>query len=485
MKRLSDLQPSKVWKYFEEVCSIPRPSGFEERIADYLVEFARSRGLDYMRDDADNVLIRKSWSGEGGGSRPPLALQAHVDMVPEKREGVEHDFLRDPIIPVIDGDWVTAPDTTLGADNGMGVAVMLAILDSRDLAHPFLECIFTTDEERGLTGAAALDPGRITAKRMINLDSEDLGEFIIGCAGGMDVVLRSRVGFRGEGPCGMLRVSGLRGGHSGMEIGSNRANAVRLAARALDGLLALGCSLAGIDGGGKRNAIPRDARARVMIPEGVEKEAIRFLEELETRLKEEYEGIEDSIGIGMEDDVEQARLMEPGEARRIVDLLLGLPHGVEKMSGTIEGLVETSDNLAIVTTDGDTVEIHLSVRSPFESAREALARRVAAVGRLGGCDISSGNSYPGWIPNVDSPLLRRMKIIYERTFGTPPEVKSIHAGLECGLIGNIVGGLDMISVGPDIRDVHVPGEKVRISSVREFWRFIVRVLSDLDGDFPE
>ncbi|OPL18922.1 MAG: hypothetical protein AVO35_03045 [Candidatus Aegiribacteria sp. MLS_C] len=480
--RIGDLEPREVWVRFEELCAIPRPSGDEGRAADHVQAFAESRGLEFLRDGADNVLIRKPARGPGRVGNPPLALQAHLDMVPEKTGSSSHDFHRDPIRPVIDGDWVTSPDTTLGADNGIGVAVMLAILDSEELPHPPLECIFTTDEERGLTGASSLDPGWITARRMINLDSEDLDVFTIGCAGGADHVLRTRIPLTKGRSCVPLSVRGLRGGHSGIEIDGNRGNAIRFLARALGRInCGAGIQAGYLWGGSKRNAIPREAGCMVAVPEDdggrLGEEVLR----LEKELRLEYSGIEDSIRVELGGEASDAPVMAPEQIRRVTDLLLSLPHGVEKMSGSIPGLVETSVNLAVLSMDGEDLAVQLSVRSPLSSARNALGERIHAAARLAGFSAEKGGEYPGWMPDTGSRLLERMKSIYTGLFGREPEVLSIHAGLECGIIGDRVGGMEMISIGPDIRDVHVPGEKVSISSLRKFWEFISAVLAGIDG----
>lgn len=479
--RIRDIEPREVWSRFEEICEIPRPSGQESRIADYVEGFARSRGLDVSRDSADNVIVRKPGRGDGREKCPPLALQAHMDMVPEKAGGSDHDFTRDPIVPSIEGDWVISRETTLGADNGIGMAVMLALLDSDSLEHPPLECIFTTDEERGLTGASSLDPGWISARRLINLDSEDIGVFTIGCAGGEDHVLKGAIRLAEKMSCLPLTVTGLRGGHSGIEIDRNRGNAIRFLARVLDRIRPVsGVNAGALWGGSKRNAIPREAGAMLAVPaEGID-EVRDAVSALEADLQLEYSGIDDAIRLDLGSEPCECRVMERGSYRMLLDLLLALPHGVEKMSGVIEGLVETSVNLAVLSAEGEEASIQLSVRSPLESARDALGERIAAVAELAGYEVERGSSYPGWMPDPDSRLLARMKDIYSELFGREPRVMSIHAGLECGLIGASIPGMDMISIGPDIRDVHVPGERVSISSMRSFWELITAVLARID-----
>lgn len=480
MRVLENIEPKEVWYWFEEISRIPRPSGEEEKIADFLVEFARKRDLKYSRDDFDNVLIRAAGSGESGG-HPGLVLQAHVDIVAEKTDESRHDHSKDPIIPVISGDWVTTPDTTLGADNGIGVALMLAVLDSENTAHPPLECLFTTDEERGLTGAGNLDPEWIEHRRLINLDSEDEGMFTIGCAGGMDINLRMPLEHLEPVDCYRVEISGLKGGHSGMEIDKNRGNAIRFLGRTLGSLcIDRNCRIAGISGGTKRNAIPRNASALIHFPRRDHESAREYLSQLSEELVFEYSGIEDDIKVRMDHEPVKAGPVDHETSLKITDLLLALPHGVEKKSGVIDGLVETSVNLAIVSMSNDEFSIELTMRSPLESAKKALGDRIAAVARLSGCAFSTEGSYPGWMPDSNSPLLEKLVRIYSEVYGREPQVESVHAGLECGIIGDRVGGMDMISMGPDIRDVHIPGERASISSLQRFWKFFLYVLETLD-----
>ncbi len=480
MRVLENIEPKEVWYWFEEISGIPRPSGEEKRIADFLVEFAKKRDLEYSRDDVDNVLIRAAGSGKAA-DHPGLVLQAHVDIVAEKTDGSSHDHSKDPIVPVIRGDWVTSPDTTLGADNGIGVALMLAVLDSQDTVHPPLECLFTTDEERGLTGAGNLDPEWIKYRRLLNLDSEDEGVFTIGCAGGMDIHLSMPLKRSEPVDCYRLEISGLKGGHSGMEIDKNRGNAIRFLGRILRRLcIDHNCRIAGISGGTKRNAIPRNASAFVHFPKGDPDHAREYMSQVSEEMTLEYSGIEDGIKIRMEHETVNLGPVDYETGLRITDLLLALPHGVEKKSGVIEGLVETSVNLAIVAMSDEEFNVELTVRSPLASAKNALGERIAAVARLSGCAFDTGGSYPGWMPDSNSILLAKLIDIYIEVFGHEPRVESIHAGLECGIIGDRIGKMDMISMGPDIMDVHIPGERVSISSLQRFWKLFLSVLETLD-----
>ena len=480
MAVLDDLEPREVWKWFEEVLRIPRPSGEEEKIADFVEDFAEERGLEWMRDEMNNVLVRKKGAGEAAG-HPSLALQAHMDIVPEKTEDSGHDHSKDPIIPVVQDGWVTSPETTLGADNGIGVALMLAVLDSGSIHHPPLECLFTTDEERGLTGAASLDPAWIASRRLINLDSEEEDCFVIGCAGGKDVHLEMSVEGSGSGRCFSLEITGLKGGHSGMEINAQRGNAIRFMGRMVTALVNdFGCRLAGLNGGTKRNAIPRSCRAVLTVP----REGLKAVEELVERIRQdlevEYRDIEDGIDVELAPVSDVLSPVSNELSAKAAALLLALPHGVEKMSGRNDKLVETSVNLATAEMTEDILRVSLSIRSPIASARDALYSRVSAVAGLAGCSVNSSGEYPGWLPDYDSPMLKKMKGIYKDVYGREPVVEAIHAGLECGIIGDRTGGLDMISIGPDIRDVHVPGEKVSVESVGTFWKFFLRLLAKLD-----
>lgn len=471
-----ELSTKSVWRFFKEICSIPHTSGDESRISEYLKSFARERDLQYDHDAAGNVLIRKQGSGD------PVMLQSHMDMVGEKIEGSNHNFLTDPIDVALQGDRLVANETTLGADDGIGVALMLELLDGHYPGLPPLECLFTVDEERGLVGALQFPPEWITAKKLINLDSEDLGCITIGCAGGKDV----RITLKGEsqkysGSAVKITVDHLNGGHSGIEIGSGNGNAIKLLARVcrqmeelLDGRLIR------IAGGTKHNAIPRSAEALVAVEDPAEARALCSV--ITKDILEEFSGIEENVIVACE-EIETDHSLVKGSSEGILDVLLALPHGVKKMSGVVNGLVETSCNVAIAAWNDEENElsVHLSVRSAVESAKEAHCESIAAVGRLAGAVVSMGNGYPGWAPDSSSELLKTAQTSYEKCFGSAPVVEAIHAGLECGIIGERVGNLDMISLGPDISDVHVPGESVGVSSVASFFDYLVDILKELSA----
>ncbi|PIE52452.1 cytosol nonspecific dipeptidase [Candidatus Fermentibacteria bacterium] len=468
----SELSEKPVWKFFKELCRIPRTSGDEGAVSRYLIDFAASRGLEYLSDDQMNVLIRKPGRGEA------VALQAHMDMVGEKVSGSSHDFSTDPVDARLEGDLLVARETTLGADNGIGVALMLELLDGDYEGVTPLECLFTVDEERGLVGALGFPPEWITAERLINLDSEDFGVITIGCAGGKDAKVKLPLSYLDNHLSAVeVTVGGLNGGHSGMEIAAGNANAIKLAARVcreiedtLDG------RLVSFSGGTKHNAIPREAKAVLAVEDTSQAEAL--CSRLEKNFAAEYDGIEKSVSVRCV-KCDSSTVMSPESSSSLIDLLLTLPHGVEKMSGVVEGLVETSCNLAIVITDREKAEILLSVRSALQSAKDAVVQAAAAAGRLAGAEVTSGNGYPGWTPDRNSRLLKAASEAVRRILGREPVIEAIHAGLECGIIGERVGNLDMISIGPDISNVHIPGENVSVSSTDSFLLFLVELLRGL------
>ncbi len=466
------LNSKPVFRFFKEICAIPHVSGDEERISKYLVDFAKKRNLEFLVDPSMNVLIKKPGTGS------PVALQAHMDMVGEKIQGSSHDFGNDPIKAVLENGWLTAKETTLGADNGIGVALMLELLDIDNSKLPPLECLFTVDEERGLVGAIEFPPEWITAKSLINLDSEDLNSICIGCAGGAD----AKLSFVPEvedysGNAVKITIENLTGGHSGIEIGKNLANAIQLITRVSRQIEVLfDGRLVSIKGGTKHNAIPRDAEVILAVnePESV----FTYVALLQKEFAEEYSGIENSLQIKCE-VIKTWQQLTKDHSTTIIDLLLALPHGVEKMSGVVEGLVETSCNLAIVNWIDGKISVLLSVRSAVESAKSAHCEKIASIGRLAGMKISIGNGYPGWTPNSSSELLQKTEQIFQNMFDKKPIVGAIHAGLECGIIGKRVGNLDMISLGPDIKDVHIPGESVSVDSVDSFIRYLITILEEL------
>jgi len=473
---LLSLEPKTLWKYFNEIRKIPRCSKQEEKAAQYVYDTAKKLGYEAVMDHVKNVVVKVPAS-PGYEDHPPVCLQAHVDMVCEKNSDVEHDFTKDPIQVRIDGEYVKAVGTTLGADNGIGVASLLALLEEeKSFLHPPLELLFTVDEETGMTGAFELKGDFLKARRLINVDSEEEGTIYIGCAGGGDTEIYlpyKKVPAFGKGLS--VKVHGLKGGHSGVDIHLGRANAIKLLARALYRLsqeqkVGLSC----IFGGNKRNAIPREAEALITV-ENSEK-AMEVLKQCEEEFRIEYEGKEDTVLIEVK-DAEVKEVMDVGE--KVIWLLMALPHGVLAMNAYIEGLVDTSTNLAVISTTMERVEIFQNSRSSIVSALEDTRRVVEASGRLAGAVVEQKGSYPSWRPNVKSPLLAIAKNSYKEMFGVEPKVMAIHAGLETAVIGSKFPGMDMISVGPTVNFPHSPDERVHIGSVEKFYRYLKELLQKL------
>ncbi len=480
---LQELKPEPLWHYFEEICRIPRPSKKEGKIAAYLMDFAQKQGLEARQDEAGNVLIKKP-AVEGMEKAPIVVLQSHMDMVCEKNADTRHDFERDPIQPYVDGEWVKARGTTLGADDGIGMAAQLALLASDDVKHGPLECLFTVDEETGLTGAFALKPGFFEGRILLNLDSEDEGELFIGCAGGIDTVIEMPVETRKtDGGAFALKVTvkGLQGGHSGDDINKGRGNAIKILNRFLWEINEkYGVALAGMDGGNLRNAIAREAFATIVIPEK-EKESIRvdfnlYLAEME----EVWKVTEPGLKMELESADLPDRTLTAESTTRLLNALYACPHGVFSMSYRMPGMVETSTNLASVKFKGEnTVVVTTSQRSDITSEKMNIAQMVASVFKLAQVKVVHGEGYPGWTPDPDSAILKIAVASYKKLFGKEPVVRSIHAGLECGLFLEKYPGMDMISFGPTLRGVHSPDEKVNIRTVEMWWRHLVDILGQV------
>lgn len=480
---LSGLEPKELWKHFDKILSIPHCSGNEEQLGEYLLSFAKSKMLEAEKDANGNVVIRIA-ATEGHEKAPTVILQGHMDMVCEKNSDVDHDFMKDAIKVTFDGDWLTAQGTTLGADNGIGLAAALATIEAADVVHGPLEILATVDEEVGLTGAGKLAAGFLKGKTMLNLDSEELGAVYIGCAGGGDSTTRLPVSMV-DAPVGTkayrLKISGLRGGHSGIDIHEQRGNAIKIIARLLaKAMRTQPCHLAAINGGNKRNAIPREAGAHLMVLETEVDDLSKLLDDELTRIREELGGREKDLTLVLE-PVEETygKVMEAVSQTTLLRLLLAIPHGVETMNYDIDGLVETSNNLATINTGASDVVIGTSTRSSITGALQALRDRIRAVGELAGAEVEENEPYPGWKPNLDSHILSVVKKVHAAEFGTEPEMKAIHAGLECGIIGEKFPGMDMISFGPWIEHPHSPEERVNIPSVGSFWKLLVAVLLEL------
>ena len=477
---VKDLKPSVVWNNFHALTRIPRPSKKESRAVEYLYEFGKSLGLETVKDEIGNIIIRKP-ATPGMENRKGVILQGHCDMVPQKNPDVEHDFEKDPIETWIDGEWVKAKGTTLGADNGIGVAMAMSVLQSDDIKHGPVEVLVTIDEETGMTGANELKPGVLHGDILINLDSETEGELYIGCAGGVDasasIPYRTEQVPEGWHHAHLIRVSGCQGGHSGMDIILCRANANKLLARALLPLVRdYGVRLASVEGGNMRNAIPREAEAVVLIPDGKVGEVDQYLHELLPVLITEYAVTDPQIYVGMRACKEPEACMAEEDALRCMRALLSVPEGVERMSDQMPGMVETSNNTAIVRTENGKFVIKTLMRSSVDSAKEALMEKMRAVIELAGGTVEFTGGYSGWAPNAESPVLHTMKSVYEKLYGKTPAVLAIHAGLECGIIGGKYPGLDMVSCGPTIMSPHSPDERLHIPSVEKCWNFLKAVL---------
>ncbi len=476
--QLNDLEPRLLWRYFLELSRIPRGSRSEAAAAGWVADQGRALGCEVETDALGNVLIRKPGT-RGREDRPGVCLQGHVDMVCEKNEGTPHDFARDPIAVYRDGDVVRARGTTLGADNGIGVAAALAALASDDVRHGPIEVLVTIDEETGLTGAKGLAPGWLRARYLLNLDSEEEGELTIGCAGGVDTVATRKVERVAPAPGTVplrLKVSGLKGGHSGIDIGAGRGNSLRILGQVLDALAARhGLELAAVHGGNKRNAIPREASAMIRVEASREAALRDDVARLGREWRAALGAFDPNLALDVEPGVAE-RVLSSDDARAVVGLLLAGPHGVEAMSPDIAGLVQTSTNLGLVDTRDDSVLVTFLTRSAVDASRQALAARIAATCRLAGFEAREEGGYPGWKPDPGSSLVKLVDRVHAEVFGRPMVVKAIHAGLECGLVGEKYPGLEMASIGPDIKDAHTPDEHARIPSVATFWRLLVAIL---------
>jgi dipeptidase D len=477
---LENLYPQDIWKYFEDICQIPRASKKEEKIAKYLMEFAKSKNLSAAMDAAGNVVIVKA-ATKGYENHKTIVLQSHMDMVCEKNSDIVHDFDKDPIQPWIDGDWVKARGTTLGADDGIGIAAQLAVLASNELQHGPVECLFTVDEETGLTGAAALEPGFIKGETLLNLDSEDEGELFIGCAGGIDTVATTSykkkqvpVNYAGY----KVMVSGLKGGHSGDDIHRGLGNSNKILNRFLwNSSKEFKIRITEINGGNLRNAIPREAWAQIIVPLKKETAFLEALKAFTTDIKNELSITEPEMVIRCESTQLPEFVINKNAQRRLLNVLYACPHGVMAMSQRMPGMVETSTNLASVKFIGDNqIVVTTSQRSDSESAKKDIAMMVESVFVLAEFDVKHGEGYPGWTPNPTSEILKSTVQAYTQLFGNTPIVRSIHAGLECGLFLEKYPNLDMVSFGPTLRGVHSPDEKINIATVEKFWKLLVEIL---------
>ena len=481
-KDFSKLKPELLWKRFSEICSIPHPSHHEEKIREYIVNFAKEHKLDYTVDEGPNVSIRKP-ATSGMEGRKTIVLQAHLDMVPQKNSDKEFDFEKDPIEAYIDGEWVTANGTTLGADNGIGASAILAVLESNDIKHGPIEALFTATEETGMDGAFALRAGELKGDILVNLDSETEGELYVGCAGGLDVTATMKYDTvkldKNEFTGYRLELKGLKGGHSGMEIVLQRGNANKLLVRFMRNFQEkLGIMLCDIDGGGLRNAIPREAFATVAVMKKNEKAFLAAVKRFEKLYINEYKGIEDSISFKAIPVKTPSKAINFFDQANLIDAVFACPNGVMRMSTSMPGLVQTSSNLARVVSERGYFKIMCLLRSSVNSEKDDLALMIRTVMELSGATVKQSGAYDGWNPNMESPILKTMKESYNKLFGREPDVMAIHAGLECGIIGGKYPSMDMISCGPTIKYPHSPDEKVNIASVEKFWKFLCYTLEN-------
>jgi dipeptidase D len=478
---LENLEPRALWRHFAALSAIPRASTKEAAARDYVLAQAARLGLDPIQDGAGNVVIRKP-ARPGREGAIGAALQGHLDMVCEKNEGTAHDFDTDPIRLIRDGDWLKADGTTLGADNGVGVAAALAVMESEEIAHGPLEFVFTIDEESGLTGASDFPNGLLRSHYFLNLDGEEEGTLCIGCAGGLNTVARRKVARQpaasGEG--WRVRVSGLEGGHSGLDINRGRGNAVRILGQVLQLLMeGLPLAVAEVQGGSKRNAIPREASATVVLDGSREHEFRSLVAEAEAQIRSELGAFDSGVRITVESTARPHQVLTGRDGSLIAGLLASMHHGVLAMSPDVAGLVQTSTNLATVFTRDDEVEIETSQRSSIESSKQAAGRMVSTIFRLADFDVKHAGGYPGWKPEPASDIVRKAQAVHLEILGKTPELVAMHAGLECGVIGEKHPGMQKISFGPHIVDVHSPSERLKISSVEPFWAFLKGLLERL------
>lgn len=480
---LDTLNTDKVFYYFEEITKIPHGSGNEKALAEYLVRFAKERGLYYQTDETGNVIIKKEAS-QGYENAPAVIFQGHLDMVCEKLADADHDFTKDPLELEVKGDFISAKGTTLGADNGIAVAYMMAMLDGENFSHPALEMVFTTAEETGMDGAKGLDCKNLKGKYFINLDTEEEGEFLISCCGGRREKITLPADYeekKEKEQAYLLKIRGLKGGHSGSDIHLHRASANKLMGRLLNALQEeVDFSLARIDGGKMDNAICREADAVLTIhPDGA-KRAEEIVKDMEKTLKEEYRHADGDMIVTWESLQETVeRVFTEETKKRVISILILLPFGVESMSPSVEGLVESSSNLGVVRTDAEGIHFDNAVRSAVASKKEMICERIRTIAALCGAKCQSSNDYPGWMYQEDSKLLVILEDAYRRATGKEPKRTAIHAGVECGLFAEKMPWLDMVSLGPEMHDVHTPQERLSISSTIRTWEFLKKALADM------
>ncbi|NIY84231.1 aminoacyl-histidine dipeptidase [Vibrio hepatarius] len=476
---ISNLSPAPLWQFFDKICSIPHPSKHEEALAQYIIDWAKAQGLDVRRDPTGNVFIKKP-ATPGMENKKGVVLQAHIDMVPQKNEDTDHDFTKDPIQPYIDGEWVTAKGTTLGADNGIGMASCLAVLASKEIKHGPIEVLLTIDEEAGMTGAFGLEAGWLEGEILLNTDSEQEGEVYMGCAGGIDGQMTfdiKREVLPADYVTRQLILKGLKGGHSGCDIHTGRGNANKLVARFLAGhAQELDLRLIEFRGGSLRNAIPREAFVTVAVPAANEAKLAELFSYYTDLLTQELGKVETNI-VSFNEAIEtQQQALSLTDQQRFIAALNACPNGVIRMSDEIEGVVETSLNVGVITTEANQINVLCLVRSLIDSGRQQVESMLTSVAELAGASIEFSGAYPGWKPDADSEIMAIFRDMYEGIYGHKPNIMVIHAGLECGLFKEPYPNMDMVSFGPTIKFPHSPDEKVKIDTVALFWDQMVALL---------
>lgn len=483
MAQLKNIEPHRIWVFFEEICRIPRLSKKEDKVIHYLINFAIKNSLEYKQDKAGNLLILKKASS-GLENLGPVILQCHVDMVGEKEMNNRHDFDKDPIIPKMSGNWITASGTTLGADDGIGIASIMTLLEDNKSIHGPLECLFTVDEETGMTGAASLKAGFVKGKTLINLDSEDEGQLFIGCAGGVDTIARFKLKTKSgklNSRSYLIQISGLKGGHSGDEIHKKHSNAIQHMNRFLwNASKEFKIAISRFEGGNLRNAIPREAEAIIMVPVEYVQNFESYFQIFAGIVKKEVENSEPELRFNLKESIQAGTVLTRKLQQRLINAIYACPHGVIEWSKDFEGLVETSTNLASVKfTESKEIVITTSQRSSVESAKKDISDKIISVFEMAGAKVERTKGYPGWTPNLNSEILNITRNTYKKLFRKDPLVKVIHAGLECGIIHEKIRDLDMISIGPTIRGAHTPKEKINIKSTVKFWKLLNEVLKNI------
>ena len=478
---IEGLEPKSIWEHFYAISQIPRESGNEEAVGKYIISVTEKNGLKYKKDKVGNIVVMAPASGRT--NRPTVVIQGHTDMVCEKNAGTEHDFSKDPIRLVRDGDWMHADGTTLGADNGIGVVCALALMDGQNIEKPPMEFLFTVDEETGLTGANELEPGFLESRILINLDSEEEGAFYIGCAGGKHTILKRKIELE-KIPAGMtglkVKLGGLRGGHSGLNIHEGLGNSIKLLSRVLYSLRGtIPFKLVSFSGGNKHNAIPREAETTILIAQDKVSEVQSIIGKMEQIFRSELQFVDKDVFLKFESVQNIEKAYKDNLQFDLINLLYSMPHGVMSMSHAVKGLVETSTNMAVIEQKNGMIELLTSQRSSVASAIEDIADKVKSLGELAHFDVEQGGGYPAWEPNPDSELLKTAQQTYKTLYGQEPEVKAIHAGLECGIIGEKYPGMDMISFGPTIEGAHSPDECVHIPAVENCWKFLLALLKTI------